>query len=409
MSVGQLGMKHPSLGGMVDAIKCKISRESLHGRFNVDAVSYLESCMKFVFKKKVKLKALHTKYLKKFNQVLIIDSSSWDINSKLADILPGSGGCASKANCKIQTFYEYKRGDLSFVEITPGVNPDNKYTKEIPDKIRAKDLILMDLGYFCLLTFAKIIEKSAFFISRFNTKTTLWDTVTATVPIDLGKILANLKYNMHVMDVKMGASDNTRVAVRLVCFRVSEEIANQRRMKLEKEAKKKGRTPSSQSLEFAAWSIMITNVPEKWIPSEMLWYVYSLRWQIELIFKQFKSVLSMHRSNTHNVHRLKCEIYGKLIMALLICRIHGGINARLWNSTKRELSFDKLYKRMQERAFHILELLLTSIGRMITYLSKEINQLIGNSMKCKQPSRKSTLQMLHDGFLINVEDAHVIS
>ena len=91
---------------------------------------------------------------------------------------------------------------------------------------------------------------------------------------------------MHVMDVKMGASDNTRVAVRLVCFRVSEEIANQRRMKLEKEAKKKGRTPSSQSLEFAAWSIMITNVPEKWIPSEMLWYVYSLRWQIELIFKE---------------------------------------------------------------------------------------------------------------------------
>lgn len=154
---------------------------------------------------------------------------------------------------------------------------------------------------------------------------------------------------------------------------------------------------------------MITNVPEEWIPSAMLWYVYSLRWQIELIFKQFKSVLSIHRSNTKNVHRLKCEIYGKLIMALLICRIHGGINAKLWNSKKRELSFDKLYKRMQERAFHILELLLTSISCMITYLSKEINQLIGNSMKCKQPSRKSTLQLIHDGFLINVEDANVIS
>ena len=66
----------------------------------------------------------------------------------------------------------------------------------------------------------------------------------------------------------------------------------------------------------------------------------------------------MHRSNTHNVHRLKCEIYGKLIMALLICRIHGGINARLWNSTKRELSFDKLYKRDARTGFSYFRITL---------------------------------------------------
>jgi hypothetical protein len=33
----------------------------------------------------------------------------------------GSGGSASSANCKLQAFYEYKRGELSFFEITAGV------------------------------------------------------------------------------------------------------------------------------------------------------------------------------------------------------------------------------------------------------------------------------------------------
>lgn len=409
MTLGQLGMKPPSLGGMVDAIESKISRESLHERFSVNAVEYLKSCANFILQKRVKLKSLHTKYLKKFNNVFIIDSSSWDIDPKLSNVLSGSGGSASKANCKIQAFYEYTRGIVSFFEITPGTNPDNKYTRKIPDKIIAKDLILTDLGYFCLLTFAKIIDKGAFFISRFNTQTTLWETQNTTTAIDLGKILANLKYNIHVMRVKMGADQSTRVEVRLVCFRVSEEIANRRRSKMIKEAKKKGRTPSFQSLELTSWSIMVTNVPEEWIPSQMLWNVYALRWQIELIFKQFKSVLMIHNSNTQNVHRLKCEIYGKLIMAILICQIHGGINAELWNVKKRELSFDKLYKRIQERAFHIFQLLLVSRSRTINYLSEGINRLIRNSMKCKQVSRKTTLEIIDQGLFLNIKDANVIA
>jgi len=154
---------------------------------------------------------------------------------------------------------------------------------------------------------------------------------------------------------------------------------------------------------------MITNVPEEWIPSEMLWNIYSLRWQIELIFKQFKTILLIHRSNTQNEYRLKCEIYGKLIMAILIFRIHGEINARMWNSKKRELSFEKLYKRIQERAFHIFELLKISISSAIIYLSNEINRLIKNCMKGKQLSRKSTLEKIDEDILPNINEVNVVS
>lgn len=409
MIVGQTGMKQPSLAGMVSAIKIKISREALHQRFSINAEKFLKSCLEFILKKKVTHKSLHTGFLKFFKNIYVSDSSSWDIHSKLANIFSGSGGSASKANCKIQAFYEYKKGVLSFFDLRAGTEPDSKYTRELPDKIKAKDLLITDLGYFCLLTFAKIVKKGAFFISRFSIRTTLWDTRNPTQSIDLRKVLSSVKTNIHTMMVSMGADESIRVELRLVCVRVNEEVANQRRRRLKKEAKKKGRTPSDQHLELACRTIMITNVPEEWIPSEMLWNIYSLRWQIELIFKQFKSVLMIHHSNTGKEYRLKCEIYGKLIMAILICRIHGEINAKLWNSKKQELSFDKLYKRIQERAFHIFELLLNSLNKAITYLSKELDLLIKNCIKYKQSSRKSTLQCIDEGFLEYMNDINMLS
>ncbi len=406
MTVGQLGIKHPSLAGMVDAIKNKISRESLHERFTESAVKYMETCTRFILRKKIQTQTLQTKLLNKFNRVFLVDSSSWDIDPKLSDILPGSGGSASSANCKTQTFYEYKSGEISLFELTPGTNPDNKYTKQIPAKINPDDLLLADLGYFCLNTFNEIIQKGAFFISRFKLGTCVWNTETQK-PIELKRVLMGVKGNAYQMEVKIGAEENTRVGCRLICLRVKEEVANKRRMRIKKEAEKKGRIPSAQSLALADWTIMITNVPEKWIPSEMLWRIYAIRWQIELLFKQLKSVLQVHHSNTGNEYRLKCETYGKLIMGTFISRIHGAINAELWNTNKRELSMDKFYKRIQERAFHLLELLLTSVSKAVTYLKKQVGCLIKNSMKCRQQSRKTTLQSIEENVFLIVEDLKV--
>lgn len=406
MTVGQLGMKHPSLAGMVDAIKSKISRESLHERFTESAVEYMETCARFILRRKFQTQTLQTKLLNKFNRVFLVDSSSWDVDPSLSDVLPGSGGNASSANCKTQTFYDYKSGELSLFELTPGTNPDSKYTKQIPSKIKQNDLLLADLGYFCLNTFNEIIQKMAFFISRFRVGTCVWDIDTSK-PIELGKVLMWVKGNAYQIEARIGGNKKTRVSCRLICLRVKEEVANKRRMKLKKEAKKKGRIPSTQNLELADWTIMVTNVPEKWIPSEMLWRIYAIRWQIELLFKQMKSILQVHHSNTGNVCRLKCEIYGKLIMATIISRIHGSINAELWNTHKRELSMDKFYKRMQERAFHLLELLLTSVNKAITYLTKEVGGLIENCMKYHQPSRMTTLQSIEENIFLIVEDLNV--
>lgn len=398
MTVGQLGMKHPSLAGMVEAIRVAISREAMHYRFTTAAVEFMKKCSEYVLMQKVSVMvSLKANLLNHFRRILIVDSTHWDVSPKLRDVLPGSGGKASEANCKVQACYEYKQGELSFFELTSGITPDNAYTAYLPGHLQQGDLILFDLGYFSTKTFHEISAIGAYFLSRLHIGISLFDPASCCVPIDLYDMLIKIKGDVHQMSVSIGTNKEMRVICRLVCLRVSPEIAEQRRRKLIKTARKKGRTPNQKNLLLTDWTLMITNVPAQWLPAEMVRHFYALRWQIELLFKQLKTVLCIHKSNTGKENRLRCEIYGKLITSVLIHRVHAEINIRLWNNNKRELSMEKLYKRFQERAFIILDLLLLSIHKAIEYLQNEIPRLIKNCLKSQQRSRLSTLDMLELG------------
>lgn len=246
------------------------------------------------------------------------------------------------------------------------------------------------------------LRKGAYFLSRFFVGTTLLDPDSGK-PIHIEKISKTLTGNAYELKVLMGAQQKTRIACRLIALRVPEEEANKRRRKLRATARAKGRTPSRLHLTMCDWTVMVTNAPETMLPAERVRPFYSLRWQIELLFKQMKSVLCINYSNTGKEYRLRCEIYGKLIIAIFIQRIHAFHNTRLWNRTRRELSLEKLYKRIQERAGVLLLLILHSVSKAISYLKKEIPRLIKNCMKSRQLSRKTTLESLESGVFQPIE------
>ena len=379
---------------MVTAIEAKITRVALHYRFSKEAVAFLLKCLQFVLKQKVsRIGTIDTKILRPFRRVLLVDSSSWDVSEQLRDILPGSGGAASAANCKLQTVYDYKRGELEFLDVTAGTVPDNRYTDHLPGMLHQGDLLLIDQGYFKLRTLAEIVAKGAFFLTRFLVRTVLKDPITHA-PIDLAKHLSRLEGNACEMDVLMGGGKVPKVACRLIALRVSEQVANERRRRLRKEAKKKGRTVSKHHLRMCDWTLLITNIPQRWLPMDMVRALYTVRWQIELLFKQLKSVLRIHQSDTGKENRLRCELYGKLIGAVIIHRIHAAETNRLWNTQRREVSMEKLYKRFHERAFTLMRLLLANVLEAITYLRGQIKRIIPACLKDRQRSRLTTLEIL---------------
>lgn len=188
LTLGQLGLPHPSLAGMVAAVASRISREALHQRFTAPAAAFLRHCLHAVLRHKLQPMPIQTKRLQPFARVLLVDSSSWDVSKKLGAVLPGSGGNASSANCKLQTVYDYKQGELTFLTETAGTVPDNRYTDHLPALANTTDLLLFDQGYFKLATFNALMAKGAFFLTRLFLDTTVHDAQTSR-QLDLGRVL----------------------------------------------------------------------------------------------------------------------------------------------------------------------------------------------------------------------------
>jgi IS4 transposase len=59
---------------------------------------------------------------------------------------------------------------------------------------------------------------------------------------------------------------------------------------------KKGRTANAESLLLAAWNIVITNASAEKLSISDCFLLYSLRWQIELLFKLWKSYAKVGHS-----------------------------------------------------------------------------------------------------------------
>jgi hypothetical protein len=104
--------------------------------------------------------------------------------------------------------------------------------------------------------------------------------------------------------------------------------------------------------------------------------------------------LRIHQSDTSKENRLRCELYGKLIGAVMIHRIHAAENNRIWNTKCRQVSMEKFYKRFQERAFTVLSLLLSSVPEAVAYLRDQIKRIIPACLKGRQPTRMTTLEIL---------------
>lgn len=390
MTIGQMGMKHPSLGAMVTAIQAGMSRVGLHYRFTDAATAFLAKCLRFVLLQKFSnVGRIDTQLLRPFGRVLIADSSSWDVSPKLRGVLPGSGGAASTASCKLQVVYDYTRGELQFLDVTPGTLPDNRYSNRLPAMLHKHDLLLVDQGYFTCNLLAQIHAKGAFFLTRLLPSAAVSEPLTKN-HINLAQHLRSVQHSTSEIQVLIGRT----VPCRLIILRVSEDVANQRRRRLKRKSQRKGRTVSKHLLSMCDWTLLITNTPRSWLPLEMVRALYTLRWQIELLFKQLKSVLRVHQSHTTKEDRLRCELYGKLIVAVLVHRIHAAETNTLWCKSRRELSMEKLYKRMQERAFSLLTVLLSSVRQALIYLRSQLKLIIPACLKGRQRTRMTTLEMI---------------
>jgi IS4 transposase len=91
---------------------------------------------------------------------------------------------------------------------------------------------------------------------------------------------------------------------------VPEAVAQKRLKKLAEYAQKhKDKQVSEQRKAMCYYNMFITNIAKEKLAPEQIRAVYSLRWQIEIMFKLWKSHYNIDKVKKMSIFRFECHIY----------------------------------------------------------------------------------------------------
>lgn len=365
----------------------KMSKQALFERFNERTELFVKELSSFFLNQFKNERLPELDGLESFTALNLIDSSGVSLHSSLSKLFKGSGGAASNAALKVQLMFDYLSGQIKELTLTSGCDNDQGFDYYF-NSIQKGALYLMDLGYFKLLSFKKIIDGEAFFLSRLLIGTKLFTLENQEV--DLYAILLTAP-DLFSTQLLMGAK--AKISIRLVTQRLPKEIADQRRRALRKGHKRRGITPSKQSLALQTWSIYITNTDEAQISNEQIHKTYALRWQIELFFKLSKSLVHIDRIHTTKSSRVVIETYGKFISMMLFLFLCAPVRCL----EGKKVSFYKACKLLIVNVSDFIAALTSAyrLSKFIKTFSEKIALFALKDIK-KKPSLQQMLLMEHD-------------
>ena len=329
-----------------------ISEQGLQARINEAGVQLLAGLLGQALEQLQNKVRLPGAVLRQFKAVYVLDSSIVTLPTAMQQAFAGFASPGSEAALKFQLAYEYLSGNLAALELQAGRLSDQSCTLAVR-LAQPGSLHLEDLGYFDQDDLAAIDGVGAFFVSRLKYGTHVYAQASDEVPLDLLAVLRRQPNGHYEQTLYLGARQH--LAVRLVGQRLPAPIVAQRRRKALAAARKKGHTCSQAYLEWLSWNLFITNTTMQQLSSEQLLLIYSLRWQIELIFKVWKSQASLACTGSYRAERVLCTLYARLIGLVIFhwlvapYRVVKGF----------ELSLPKAFHVLQRRVARLLDSIVT--------------------------------------------------
>ena len=322
--------------------------------------------------------------LTQFSAVNLTDSTAISLPESLANAFPGCGGDASAAGLKVQTVLDFLSGTFQHIWLTPGKEPDQGVRQHL-QLAQANSLNLFDLGYWGLASLKTLAARQAYFLSRLFLSTTLFDCEGRE--LDLVALLRAEPRSRFEMSIVLGKQ--AKLPCRFCAFRAPDEVVNRRRQRVNAQAAKQGRRPTKRTLELQGWTLFVTNLPSSKATLEQIGLLYSIRWQIELVFKLWKSHMQLHCQSSQRKERILVELYAKLIGQLLF--------QFLWSPLRtfdHNLSPTKAFHRFVKKVPRLLDALpsVRRLGSVISTLHKTILRLASRE---KRKTRLSTCQQLY--------------
>lgn len=230
---------------------------------------------------------------------------------------------ADRTTWRLHAGYDLASGQMDRLELSDGRGAESlKRFTFLPGEI-----VLADRGYARPRDLRPVLTAGAHLIVRIG-----WNSLRLCAPdgapFDLfaqlrAQVAAQGEHRVAVDEG--GAAPDGLLGLRLVAWRKGPKEAAEARVRLRKEAARRGKVPDPRSLEAADYVLLLTSLPAETFPAADILDLYRLRWQIELAFKRFKSIAGLDDLPAKKPQLAKAWIYARLIAILLAERTAGEI------------------------------------------------------------------------------------
>lgn len=111
--------------------------------------------------------------------------------------------------------------------------------------------------------------------------------VVQTVPTEARSIRVTVKGELEIEEVYLGKEK--KFVPRILISKLTEKQTQERLAIRAKNEKKKGITYKDRTKQLSSINVYITNTPPSYVTKEQVYPLYSLRWQVEILFVRFVS------------------------------------------------------------------------------------------------------------------------
>src|SRR6058998_840630 len=232
-----------------------------------------------------------------FRHIVIQDGSSFAIHDGLREVFPGRFKAVKPAAVELHTTMDLLCDTPTVVVLTPDTTSEQTFLPE-PAALRAS-LLLADRGYLDLHSMRRVQDAGGFFLIR--AKAGMNPQVLDACRED-GKRLRSLRHKpLQTIHAKLPKRQRVELLVQWhvdgghLCLRLI--FSWNRRTK--------------------SFCSFLTNLPSQRYPLEVICRAYKWRWQVELLFKEWKSYANLHAFDTANPTLVEGLIWTAIAAAAL--------------------------------------------------------------------------------------------